>query len=237
MVKISFTWDDGALEDLKLIDFSLRYNIPGMFFIPAKNPERRVLPKDKIKFIIKAGFEIGAHTFSHVYLTSINPEAASQEIISGKIYLEQLTGKEISHFCFPGGKYDRHLVLEAKKHFVTARTAHTCSLPVQGSFLIKPSFHFFDRGKLSLVVNSIRNNISIFRSIVPFIGTADYFEILKSSIKVLAYSKEEHRLIVWGHSWEIEEFGLWKKLEELFFFLHKYYPNSLTEYSDMVKPV
>lgn len=236
MIKLSFTWDDGPIEDLKLMELSIKHKMPGMFFIPAKNPERPVLPPDKVRLIDQNGLEIGAHTYSHIYLTLINPEAARKEITKGKDFLEQLSGKEISHFCFPGGKYNKNLVMETKKHFLSARTADTCSSVKPGSFLIKPSFHFFNRGKLSLIVNGMRNNFGILTSITQYICNSDYFEILKRTINILAKSDYEYRIVIWGHSWEIQESGLWKELEELFFFLHCEYPLSLIRYSDIVKP-
>ena len=69
MVLIAFSWDDGAVEDLKLMDLSLKYSIPGLFFIPATNTERKVLSGENIKKIDNNGFEIGAHTYSHKYLS------------------------------------------------------------------------------------------------------------------------------------------------------------------------
>ena len=71
MVLIAFSWDDGADEDMKLMDLSSVYKIPGMFFIPATNPERKVLSAENIKKIDNNRFEIGAHTYSHKYLSKL----------------------------------------------------------------------------------------------------------------------------------------------------------------------
>ena len=49
-MKIVFTWDDGALEDLKLFELHRKYNIPGMFFVPNFNKEgREVLTPEMIR--------------------------------------------------------------------------------------------------------------------------------------------------------------------------------------------
>src|SRR5450759_2035031 len=128
MVYISFSWDDGAIEDLKLMDLSLKYSIPGIFFIPATNMERGVMPDENIKTLSKNNFEIGAHTYSHLYLTKLEFKKADEELLSGKDFLEQLLGREIPHFCFPGGKYNPELVEASKKYFKSARTADTGAL-------------------------------------------------------------------------------------------------------------
>jgi peptidoglycan/xylan/chitin deacetylase (PgdA/CDA1 family) len=156
MIRISFSWDDGAPEDLKLMDLSLNYKVPGIFFIPAKNKERGVMSVDSIKTLSNNNFEIGAHTYSHSYLTDMSLEEADDEISSGKEYLEQILGKEVPHFCFPGGKYNMKLVETSKKYFKSARTADTGAMVRPQSFLIKPTFHFYNRGRLSLIYNSLK---------------------------------------------------------------------------------
>ncbi len=56
MLFISFSWDDGAVEDLKLMELSQKYDIPGIFFIPCTNPERAVLTEENIRTINRNGF-------------------------------------------------------------------------------------------------------------------------------------------------------------------------------------
>ena len=90
MLQISFSWDDGAIEDLKLMKLSMKYKIPGIFFIPANNTERSVMNVENIKLLAKNNFEIGAHTFSHTYLNSLCINAAEKEMETGKDFLEQL---------------------------------------------------------------------------------------------------------------------------------------------------
>ena len=56
MITVNFSWDDGAAQDLKLMDLSLKYDMPGMFFIPAENSERKVMSKidiTEISFFLK----------------------------------------------------------------------------------------------------------------------------------------------------------------------------------------
>ena len=109
MIKISFSWDDGAIEDNKLKDLCIKYKIPSIFFIPAKNSERGVLSKVEIRQIFESGFEIGAHTFSHKYLTELDLQSAELELYNGKEYLQDIIGQEIPHFCFPGGYFNDEL--------------------------------------------------------------------------------------------------------------------------------
>lgn len=233
MVLIAFSWDDGAAEDLKLMDLSGKYNIPGIFFIPASNSEREVMSPAEIK-ILSAQFEIGAHTYSHKYLTNIDLATAEQEIVTGKDFLEQLLGRKTDHFCFPGGQYNDDLVCIARQHFSSARTADTGAIIGKDSFLIRPAFHFYDRGRLSLLYNSARNNSLIFPAVLRNIFEDRYFELLKQVITMLNNLKTTHKIIVWGHSWEIEQHSLWLGLEDFFQWLMKCYSRNLRTYSELV---
>jgi peptidoglycan/xylan/chitin deacetylase (PgdA/CDA1 family) len=234
MVYISFSWDDGAIEDMKLMDLSLKFDIPGIFFIPATNNERGVMPEENIKTLSKNNFEIGAHTYSHTYLTLLPLKKAQGELSDGKKFLEQLLGIEASHFCFPGGKYNSELLEVSKQYFRSARTADTGSLVQTNSYLIKPTFHFYDRGKKSLIYNGLKNASPIFRLSLSNILSRNYFEFIKNLIVDLANSPDSNKIIIWGHSWEIEKFQLWRQLEDLFQFINLNYPKFKSRYSELI---
>ncbi len=156
-------------------------------------------------------------------------------MVSGKKFLEQTLGKEISHFCFPGGKLNKRLVEAARSYYKSARTADTGALVQENAFLIKPAFHFFDRGKKSLLYNSLKNNPQIFRLLLKHLMGPGYFDLIKATIADLAIAPGNYKLIVWGHSWEIEEFHLWDRLEDLFQTVKLRYPGNIRGYSDLLK--
>jgi hypothetical protein len=234
MIRVSFSWDDGAVEDLKLMDISLKYSIPGIFFIPVTNEERKVMSIEDIKTLTKNNFEIGAHTYSHSYLTGMPVEKAEDEMNSGKDFLEQILGKGVPHFCFPGGKYNMRLVEASTKYFKSARTADTGALVRPQSFLIKPTFHFYNRGRLSLIYNSLKNKSAVLKFSMTSLKKYDYYGLIKEIIKGLSDTPDFYNIIVWGHSWEIEENSLWEELEDLFQFITTSCPASITAYSDLI---
>lgn len=235
MVKITFSWDDGSTEDMKLMELSLKYNLPGIFFIPASNNERDVMSENEIKIISGLNFEIGAHTFSHVYLTGISLEKAEQELVMGKTYLEQLLGKEVPHFCFPGGRFNQKLVEVSRKYFKSARTADIGSISCDNSFLIKPTFHYYNRGVNSLIFNGLKNSFPISLLALKNILSLNYFEIIKNIIEDLSKFNDTAYVMIWGHSWEIDKYELWGKLEDLFQDINGKYQGNILNYSDFLK--
>jgi len=58
---------------------------------------------------------IGSHGYYHNDLEKISLNEASEEMKSSKLYLEQLTGKDVKALAFPYGAYSGKVVEEAKK--------------------------------------------------------------------------------------------------------------------------
>lgn len=231
MVNLSFSWDDGALEDVQLVRLCEKYSIPSMLFIPNENREgRKVLSASEIRNICSKLTSIGGHTVHHTYLTELPISSVYDEVINNKKYLEDILGEPITDFSFPGGKYNKDIFNTVKNEFKTLRTAETmCS--VLNKDIIKPTFHFYPRGKKSLLLNALRNKDSLFPLCLKKINkTDDYFELLRMIIDEASRSQKEFYIHIWGHSWEIEQFSLWTELEKLFSWIHENYSSSVFDY-------
>lgn len=234
-MRIAFTWDDGANEDTKLFELHYKYSIPGMFFVPTRNSEgREVLSSSQISSVDHTLISFGGHTENHMYLTSINPSMIENEIRSNKEYLSDiLKGKqEVKHFCYPGGKYNNAIQNIALKYYDTVRTADTMCFGMDGR-VIKPSFHIYERGKKSLMGNALRNKSWKELLFMIQYPCKNYFEQLKKLIDFEA-GRENSRVIIWGHSWEIEEYNLWNDVEVLIEYIVKNYRETVFSYDDVV---
>jgi len=51
-------------------------------------------------------FEIGSHTVSHPYLTSLPAAERRAEIEGGRAEIAEATGRSVRYFAYPGGDYD-----------------------------------------------------------------------------------------------------------------------------------
>ena len=226
-MKIIFCWDDGSKEDLQLIELHKKYNIPGMFFVPTRNIEGREVISEKEIFCASRDeiISFGCHTKNHVYLNTIPQSEIVKEVLSNKEFLEKSTGKKIIHFCYPGGVFN--------KLFTTTRSASTGCFKVKKNKTINPSIHFYPRGKLSLAINCLKNLSFAEFFIIILNLKIDYFELIKLIIKKLS-KKTKKTIIIWGHSWELEEKQLWKKLEDLMRYVTKNYNKSICKYDDLI---
>lgn len=224
MKKIFFTtsWDDGYPLDIKLAKLLLKYNIKGTFYIAFKNKERKVLKKKDINHLCKVGFEIGSHSVSHPILTKINKTEQWYEIYSSKKILEKIIKKEVNSFCYPKGIFNSHILeLVKKAGYKIARTTRLFIFDNQIlPFLMPVSIHFSQRSKISYVKQGLKEKnyqglFFWFRELQlkndPLQICIEFYNYLKKCEGVFFH--------LWGHSWELEQQKLWKKLESFLRFI------------------
>lgn len=229
-MKITFTWDDGAPEDQKLFSLHEKYGLPAMFFVPTQNCEGRdVLDAQTIRQAYSSLIRFGGHTATHRYLTTVPPDELDDELYTNKAYLEEILGEAVPHFCLPGGQYTHQILERVYRYFPTIRTADTMNFHNSGT-LIKPTFHFYPRGSKSLVGNAWRNKSYGELKQALFSGEHDYFKLLRKLISFEAARRPDAQVVVWGHSWEIEQLGLWNELEQLMRWLAEQYPGQCVAY-------
>lgn len=210
--KLTTSWDDGSSYDLELAELLDKHNIPGIFYIPITNPERKVMTKSQIRQL-SSGFEIGGHTYSHVDLTSISLKDAEHEIISGKMELENILGKKIDKFCYPKGKFNSDIKRLVKKTgFKDARTARIIFTGKNKDvFEENPNLHVYNHMQITYLAHCFKNRDLHTALKVCGLNQSGFVNVAKQ-----LYSKDFH---IWGHSWELEEKELWKNLDRFFRFI------------------
>lgn len=235
-MKIAFTWDDGARNDLRLIDLHEKYAIPGMFFIPNRNVEgREVLSQDQLRETNHGLIHFGGHTENHVYLTKINIQDVENEVKKNKEYLENIVGdyQSIDHFCFPGGQYTKEIANIVLKYYKSVRTADTMCFTTRGQ-IVKPTFHMYPRGIKSMLGNSLRNRSWREMLYVASHFNDDYFSTIRHIIDYEA-TVNDSKVIIWGHSWEIEALGLWNEVDELMCYIAENYSDMIVPYENIIE--
>ena len=122
--RVVLTFDDGsrtvmrhAMAELdasrfKAIQFIVADAIGGVNHWDIRDNQEEVDPlmdAVEIREWLAAGHEIGAHTCTHPRLPQIPEDQAREEIFSSKKKLEDHFGREIRHFCYPYGKWNRRI--------------------------------------------------------------------------------------------------------------------------------
>lgn len=225
-LRITSSWDDGNILDLKLSDLLNQYGVKGTFYIP-KTGGNRSLSDSEVKSLSEAGFEIGAHTLTHRELTTLSLSEAREEIRGSKEYLENLLGREVQMFCYPRGKYNERIIdLVKEAGFFGARTIDTFTFsmpsdPFSLGTTIQASpfpFNFRNKGKINPSQNFLyplaRAYYPLREIHAPIKGYLSFPGIAGTTLKHAEDIKGIWHL--WGHSWEIEQNNIWKDLRKVF---------------------
>ncbi len=235
---VTTSWDDGHPLDIKLANLFKKYDIPATFYISPENREGETMTESQIKNISE-DFDVGGHTYTHPDLTKLSEKKAFNEIKKGKKRLEEITGQEVTSFCYPKGRYNKKIIdLVKKAGFKGARTTHPLRItPNQKLFELGVTVGFAQRRNTGLIVfiknpTFERRNLKFLldgekRNLKFFLDRLFSSNGSRKEGKELAYDaldylvKNEGILHIWGHSWAIEENQKWKELEKLLAYINK----------------
>lgn len=215
---ITTSWDDGHPLDHRVAALLSKYGLEGTFYVPATTSERQTMSAMQLRALGK-GFEIGAHTLHHVDLTSVTTETASQEIADSKAWIEDSTGVRCECFCPPIGRYRKeHVRMVQRAGYIGLRTVELLALgfprPLAGLLQIPTTVQAFPHRRSTLARNAIKRMAfgNIWRCLRH--GRATEWPALAESLlsQVVTRGGVFH---LWGHSWELEEFDQWERLESV----------------------
>jgi peptidoglycan/xylan/chitin deacetylase (PgdA/CDA1 family) len=217
-VVVTTSWDDGHPADLRLAEMLSRHNLQGTFYIPMHGPDGKpTVQANDIRLLRDAGFEIGAHTLSHITLTHIEPRRLRTEIFGSKAELEDVLGEPISMFCYPKGRFDRRTI--ECLHEAGYRGARTTRVLATGEdfrqYEMPTTIQAFPTRPIGYLRNLTRR--MAFRSLYSYCTKLrkkdNWVELGKHLFDgVLQQGGIWH---LYGHSWELESLHLWDELNEL----------------------
>lgn len=108
---IVLSFDDGYLSDYTVALPTLRrYHWPGVLNLLVKNIQPGDITSWQVRRLIAAGWEIDAHTLTHVDLTTVGAAQLQREVAGSREELRRRFGQPVSFFCYPAGKYDPQVV-------------------------------------------------------------------------------------------------------------------------------
>ena len=200
---LTFSYDDGALQDAKLVEIFNKYRLKATFNLnsetlgktmhngrPMKSPT--VKPSD-VKFIYE-GHEVASHTLTHPNLTKIADEnEIIRQVEQDRLNLSELVGYEICGFAYPGGGVNcDHRVANIIRNGTGVRYCRTNAS--NGCFEVQNDLYKY----------------------APTIYHCESFDRLIKLGRAFIDMKAESPQIfcVWGHSYELDENGGWDMLEE-----------------------
>ena len=188
---ITFSYDDGVVQDKRLIDMFNRYGIKGTFNLNSGLFGKGTrLPLDEICKIYE-GQEVAVHTSTHPQLASLSDEEIINEVAGDRKKLSEIFGYEVLGMAYPYGlpSGNERVINLIKNHtgvHYSRNTDSTHSFDLPSDYYnfncTARNYHFDDMERL-----------------------AEEFFALKPDKPAL--------FSIWGHSYEFDTFENWDRME------------------------
>lgn len=215
---VTTSWDDGDVCDFRLVEMLRARNLLATFYIPISGHHgSRALGPSEIQAMVSEGFEIGAHGFSHLVLPRCTNEVIIHEVETSKQCLEDILGNEVRMFAYPRGRYSNAAIRFIKRAgYAGARTTEMLARGLNyDPYRMPTTVHAFPHSKPAYVRNTARaaHLARTWRYLTRLRRANTWVDLAK----VLFDSTLEEGGVfhLYGHSWEIDELGLWGDLAEV----------------------
>lgn len=209
---VTLSWDDGHPLDMRVARLMADSGLFATFYVPAEIEPR--LDGYQLIELSEMGMEIGSHSLTHSPLTS-SPDMR-KELVESKDKLEQTIGKQVSSFCYPFGKFNNKAAISAySAGYQLARTTIGFAISRRfDPFRMPVSLQFAPHSSLVHLRHAIREGNG--RGIITW-GSRWHFRTQLLRLAQTAFDDAYHDkgiFHLWGHSWEIDDLGLWDMLAE-----------------------
>ena len=201
---LTFSFDDGVTQDIRLVEILNKYGLKGTFNINSGllglpgflNRDWGKINHTKIKAsevkALYAGHEVAVHSLTHPTLVGLDEETIIRQVEEDRKALEEFCGYPIVGMAYPNGpNYDRVASIIANnspiKYSRTTTATHSFVVQKENLLRYNPTVHYIEEC-LDEIVD-----------------------------KFLASDSEEDQLLyIWGHSYEMDEGRItWEKFEEI----------------------
>jgi peptidoglycan/xylan/chitin deacetylase (PgdA/CDA1 family) len=194
------------------------HGLRGTFYVPIETfRSGDELSVKEVRELAAGEFEIGGHTVSHRSLTGLSCEEQAREVLECKRILEDRLGAEVRSFCYPNGRLNRKAVRCVERAgYQGARTTRMLRSSFKfPRFEMPTTLQAFPHPARAYLRNTIKGgNLPGLAGFALHLRRARNWVDLGKMLfdQVLDDGGFWH---LYGHSWELEKFGLWGQLDEL----------------------
>lgn len=107
---VTFSFDDGYINDERLISIFNKYGVKGTFHLNGINyrdADENTLDEIRRRY---QGHEISCHTVHHGWLNKMPYESVINEAVGDRTILEKITGYPVKGMSYPSGAYNDHVI-------------------------------------------------------------------------------------------------------------------------------
>ena len=199
---LTLSYDDGVVEDIRLIEIMNRHGLKGTFNINSSHytdvnykprTDRtyglRLTREEAIALYQNSGQEVALHAHTHPFLETLPSSQVAYEILKNREILEDMFGGIVDGMAYPYGTYS-DAVVEVLKNCGVLYSRTTVSTQ-----------------KFDLPTDWLRMPATCHHTNPELMELADKF--LETPIK-----NKSQLFYLWGHSYEFERDGNWEVIED-----------------------
>lgn len=201
---VTFSFDDGVLQDIRLIEILNKYNLKGTFNLNSGrmgdrfqftvdgtmvNHQRN--RREDIKYIYE-GHEVAVHTLTHADLTKLDDEEVWKQVEQDRLTLSDIVGYDVAGMAYPCGYCDERVV-----HIIKEQTRVSYARTVGVTYSFEPCADLY-RYEGTLFAHRDFDKL---------------FDFGKQLIEMKTDSPQV--LYIWGHAYEFDIYPeRWRQFEE-----------------------
>lgn len=204
---VTFSYDDGVLQDRRMIEILNRYGLKATFNINSGllgltrtlklNTDVGVVDHSSVKAenvkFIYDGHEVAAHTRTHPFLPKQTDAEITRQVEEDRLALSEMVGYEVIGMAYPcGGINNDDHVAQIIRKTTGVRYARTIT-----------STHSFD----------LQNNLYQFNPTLHHDEAFQQLDLIENFLN--AEFESPALLYIWGHSYEFDAGNTWDAFEEL----------------------
>jgi len=214
---VTTSWDDGHPLDLRVAEMLADHGMTGTFFVPLRNHSRPRLHAGDLRSLSAGGFEIGSHGMLHRNLLGVSRKELQWEIAGSKSELEQLIGRRVRLFCYPIGRYNPEIVGEVERAgYDGARTIRMLCTQANFDCLQVPTTLQAYRHPPSAYMRNLLRRGRVRELVNYCVSLRDCTSWVELGCRLFDRALREGGIWhLYGHSWEIDEHGLWGELKQM----------------------
>lgn len=207
MKAVTFSYDDGVTQDIRLIELLNKYGLKCTFNLNSEylgNPgflgwENRRISHYKVHpehvKVLYEGHEVAVHTLTHPNLTQQTDEEVIRQVEQDRLNLSELVGYEVVGMAYPcGGVNNDDRVAEIIKNHTGVKYSRT--ITCTGNFDLQDNLYRFN----------------------PSVYHRNFDEMMELGRKFVELKTDKPQIFyIWGHSYEMDfDSDNWNKLEDFF---------------------
>lgn len=197
---VTLSYDDGIAADKKLVAIMQKYGVKGTFNLnsgrlsTSPSDTSHLTREEVVKHILSTGNEVAVHGVRHLSLAEVDSAMATDDIITDRKNLEEITGAPVRGMAYANGSFNDNVVrmLELCGIVYARTTRSTENFDIPDDWLrLAPTCHH-DNPRLMELVQSF----------------------LEKPQSQYLWGRRPRLFYLWGHSYEFDKNGNWNVIEE-----------------------